>query len=91
MFRSLQHEHVYTIEPFPRMSEVLYISALSYDLQTLQRNSGNRDAFDSITTRQLILPMTVKWGKKWRQASVGTHTEKRGRNCTSIYYWNSKI
>jgi len=35
--------------------------------------------------------MTVKWGKKWRQASVGTHTEKRGRNCTSIYYWNSKI
>jgi len=52
------------MEPLPRTSQVLYISALSYDLQTLQRNSGNRGAFDSNTTRQLILPMTVKWGKK---------------------------
>jgi len=67
------------------MSQVLYNSALPYDLQTLQRNSGNRDAFDSIATRQLILPTTVKCGKKRRQASVGTHIEKRERSCISIY------
>jgi hypothetical protein len=52
------------MEPFRRMSQVLYISALSDDLQTLQRNGGNRGAFDSNTTRRLILPMTIKWGKK---------------------------
>jgi len=78
MFRSLQHEHVYTMEPFPCMSQVLYISALSYDLHTLHRNSGDRDAFDSNTARQLFFADDSKIGKELK-TSVSRYSHRKKR------------